>query len=68
MSGTTGSGKSLILETLQQRGEQVWEEIIRKLHFVSWKKLTESLFPLNGSLDKSLLVHLDDPFGAVGSS
>ena len=34
MSGTTGSGKSLILETLQKRGEQVWKSDFKDILFV----------------------------------
>ena len=77
MSGTTGSGKSLILETLQQRGEQVWEKNNKKLHFafLEEKKWIQSRF-LNGSLDRKPSLQglclffspLDDPFGVVSSA
>ena len=46
MSGTTGSGKSLILETLQQRGEQVVKRVVKKFSFAS----LISLNLLNGCL------------------
>ena len=77
MSGTTGSGKSLILETLQKRGEQVLVKKIvvwfslkphEKGLFLTkmWRSFQETAFP-----PKTCFIigwSSDDPFRVAGSA